>query len=153
MRIKEAFEKRKTNGQKALITYIVSGDFGYETTKKNIMSMVNAGADIIEIGIPFSDPIAEGIVIQEASQHSLEGGTTPVSYTHLDVYKRQVQRHYYKHLKGEETSTNSVATIFAWTGALRKRGELDSNEELVKFADRLEKATICLLYTSQIIAS
>ena len=44
-----------------------------------------------------------------------------VSYTHLDVYKRQVQRHYYKHLKGEETSTNSVATIFAWTGALRKR--------------------------------
>lgn len=76
MRIKEAFEKRKTNGQKALITYIVSGDFGYETTKKNIMSMVNAGADIIEIGIPFSDPIAEGIVIQEASQHSLEGGTT-----------------------------------------------------------------------------
>ena len=53
-----------------------------------------------------------------------------------------VQRHYYKHLKGEETSTNSVATIFAWTGALRKRGELDSNEELVKFADRLERATI-----------
>ena len=76
MRIKEAFEKRKKNGQKALITYIVSGDFGYETTKKNIMSMVNAGADIVEIGIPFSDPIAEGIVIQEASQHSLEGGTT-----------------------------------------------------------------------------
>lgn len=65
MRIKEAFEKRKTNGQKALITYIVSGDFGYETTKKNIMSMVNAGADIIEIGIPFSDPIAEGIVIRK----------------------------------------------------------------------------------------
>lgn len=53
-----------------------------------------------------------------------------------------VQRHYYKHLKGEETSTNSVATIFAWTGALRKRGELDSNEELIAFADKLEKATI-----------
>lgn len=53
-----------------------------------------------------------------------------------------VQRHYYKHLKGEETSTNSVATIFAWTGALRKRGELDSNVELVSFADKLEKATI-----------
>lgn len=53
-----------------------------------------------------------------------------------------VQRHYYKYLKGEETSTNSVATIFAWTGALRKRGELDSIKELVEFADKLEKATI-----------
>ncbi len=53
-----------------------------------------------------------------------------------------VQRHYYKHLKGEETSTNSVATIYAWTGALRKRGELDKNQDLVDFADRLEKATV-----------
>lgn len=53
-----------------------------------------------------------------------------------------VQRHYYKHLKGEETSTNSVATIFAWTGALRKRGELDQIPELAAFADKLEKATI-----------
>ena len=53
-----------------------------------------------------------------------------------------VQRHYYKHLKGEETSTNSVATIYAWTGALRKRGELDGIEELAAFADRLEKATV-----------
>ncbi|MBP5528548.1 MAG: NADP-dependent isocitrate dehydrogenase [Lachnospiraceae bacterium] len=56
-----------------------------------------------------------------------------------------VQRHYYKHLKGEETSTNSVATIFAWTGALRKRGELDGNAELVKFANLLEKATIATI--------
>ena len=53
-----------------------------------------------------------------------------------------VQRHYYKHLKGEKTSTNSVATLFAWTGALRKRGELDNLPDLVKFADDLEKATI-----------
>ena len=53
-----------------------------------------------------------------------------------------VQRHYYKHLKGEETSTNSVATLFAWTGALRKRGELDNTPDLIKFADNLEKATI-----------
>ncbi len=53
-----------------------------------------------------------------------------------------VQRHYYKHLKGEETSTNSVATLFAWTGALRKRGELDDTPELCAFADKLEKATI-----------
>ena len=53
-----------------------------------------------------------------------------------------VQRHYYKHLNGEETSTNSVATIFAWTGALRKRGELDGISELMEFADKLEKATL-----------
>ena len=53
-----------------------------------------------------------------------------------------VQRHYYKHLKGEETATNSVATIFAWTGALRKRGELDNIPELMEFADKLEQATI-----------
>ena len=53
-----------------------------------------------------------------------------------------VQRHYYKHLKGEETSTNSVATIFAWTGALRKRGELDNIPELMTFADKLEAATL-----------
>ena len=53
-----------------------------------------------------------------------------------------VQRHYYKHLAGEETSTNSVATIFAWTGALRKRGELDGISELMEFADKLEKATL-----------
>ena len=53
-----------------------------------------------------------------------------------------VQRHYYKHLAGEETSTNSVATIFAWTGALRKRGELDNIPELMAFADKLEAATL-----------
>ncbi len=53
-----------------------------------------------------------------------------------------VQRHYYKYLKGESTSTNSVATIFAWTGALRKRGELDQNVPLVSFANKLERATI-----------
>ena len=56
-----------------------------------------------------------------------------------------VQRHYYKYLKGEETSTNSVATIFAWSGALRKRGELDGNDELMAFADKLEKATIATI--------
>ena len=56
-----------------------------------------------------------------------------------------VQRHYYKYLKGEKTSTNSVATLFAWTGALRKRGELDGNQELAAFADKLEAATIATI--------
>ena len=53
-----------------------------------------------------------------------------------------VQRHYYKYLKGEETSTNPVATIFAWSGALKKRGELDENKELIRFGELLEKACI-----------
>ena len=53
-----------------------------------------------------------------------------------------VTRHYYRYLKGEETSTNPVATIFAWTGALRKRGELDGENQLCEFADKLEKACI-----------
>ena len=53
-----------------------------------------------------------------------------------------VTRHYYKHLKGEETSTNSVATIFAWTGALKKRGEMDGTPALSAFAEQLERATI-----------
>lgn len=67
---------------------------------------------------------------------------SPEGYYEYEAAHGTVQRHYYKHLKGEETSTNSVATIFAWTGALRKRGELDNNTELVEFADALEKACI-----------
>lgn len=67
---------------------------------------------------------------------------SPEGYYEYEAAHGTVQRHYYKHLKGEETSTNSVATIFAWTGALRKRGELDGNDELMQFADKLEKATL-----------
>ena len=67
---------------------------------------------------------------------------SPNGYYEYEAAHGTVQRHYYKHLKGEETSTNSVATIFAWSGALRKRGELDGNKELQDFADRLEQATI-----------
>ena len=67
---------------------------------------------------------------------------SPDGYYEYEAAHGTVQRHYYKYLKGEETSTNSVATIFAWSGALRKRGELDDNKELMDFADRLEEATI-----------
>ena len=67
---------------------------------------------------------------------------SPHGYYEYEAAHGTVQRHYYKHLKGEETSTNSVATIFAWTGALRKRGELDQIQELSAFADKLEKATL-----------
>lgn len=67
---------------------------------------------------------------------------SPSGYYEYEAAHGTVQRHYYKHLKGEKTSTNSVATIFAWTGALRKRGELDGIEELISFADKLDEATL-----------
>ena len=67
---------------------------------------------------------------------------SPAGIYEFEAAHSTVQRHYYRHLKGEETSTNSVATIFAWTGALAKRGELDRLPELVDFAHRLEQATI-----------
>ncbi len=67
---------------------------------------------------------------------------SPAGYYEYEAAHGTVQRHYYKHLKGEKTSTNSVATIFAWTGALRKRGELDHIPELVRFADLLDEATL-----------
>ena len=67
---------------------------------------------------------------------------SPHGYFEYEAAHGTVQRHYYKHLAGETTSTNSVATIFAWTGALRKRGELDGNSELEAFADKLERATL-----------
>ena len=67
---------------------------------------------------------------------------SPAGVYEYEAAHGTVQRHYYKHLKGEETSTNSIATIFAWTGALRKRGELDGNKELSAFADKLERACI-----------
>ena len=67
---------------------------------------------------------------------------SPAGYFEYEAAHGTVQRHYYKHLKGEKTSTNSVATIFAWTGALRKRGELDGIKELTDFADKLDEATL-----------
>ncbi len=67
---------------------------------------------------------------------------SPAGVYEYEAAHGTVQRHYYKHLEGKETSTNSVATIFAWSGALRKRGELDGLSELMAFADRLEAATL-----------
>ena len=67
---------------------------------------------------------------------------SPEGYYEYEAAHGTVQRHYYNHLEGKETSTNSIATIFAWSGALRKRGELDNNSELIEFANNLEKASI-----------
>ena len=67
---------------------------------------------------------------------------SPEGYYEYEAAHGTVQRHYYQHLEGKETSTNSVATIFAWTGALRKRGQLDKILELENFADMLDKACL-----------
>lgn len=74
---------------------------------------------------------------------------SPHGYFEYEAAHGTVQRHYYKHLKGEETSTNSMATIFAWSGALRKRGELDQNEALTNFADKLEEASLKTIETGK----
>ena len=70
---------------------------------------------------------------------------SPTGACEYEAAHGTVQRHYYRHLKGEPTSTNSVATIFAWSGALRKRGELDGLDDLEAFADRLERATVATI--------
>ncbi|MBR6172720.1 MAG: NADP-dependent isocitrate dehydrogenase, partial [Eubacterium sp.] len=70
---------------------------------------------------------------------------SPQGFYEYEAAHGTVQRHYYKHLAGEETSTNPVATIFAWSGALRKRGEMDSLPALCTFADKLEKATLSVI--------
>lgn len=80
------FEELKKENKKALITFITSGDAGYETTEKAVYAMEKAGADIIELGVPFSDPIAEGPVIQAASERALKMGTTLVGI--FDMVKR-----------------------------------------------------------------
>ena len=74
---------------------------------------------------------------------------SPKGYYEYEAAHGTVQRHYYKHLKGEKTSTNPIATIFAWTGALRKRGELDGLSDLMAFADKLEKACIDTIESGQ----
>lgn len=75
-RIDSTFESLKERGEKALITFITAGDPDMETTEKTVLEMFRKGADIVELGVPFSDPIAEGVTIQRSSLRSLRGGTT-----------------------------------------------------------------------------
>lgn len=89
-RIEKKFDELKSQGRKALITYVTCGDGGYETTEKAVLEMERAGADIIELGVPFSDPIAEGPVIQGASVRALAGGTTIAGI--FDMVKRLRQK-------------------------------------------------------------
>ena len=92
--------------------------------------------------------IVETVVMPVVSRMRVLQDTFYVSPTGVYEYEAAhgtVQRHYYKYLKGEPTSTNPVATIFAWTGALRKRGELDGIKGLVEWADKMEKATLSVI--------
>lgn len=75
-RIDTTLAQCKKTGKKALIPFITSGDGGYDCTEQAVMEMIKNGADLIELGVPFSDPIAEGPVIQRASERSLRQGTT-----------------------------------------------------------------------------
>lgn len=75
-RIDRAFEELKSRGEKALITFVTAGDPDMGTTEKTVLEMFSKGADIVELGVPFSDPIAEGVTIQRSSLRSLRGGTT-----------------------------------------------------------------------------
>ena len=77
-KIDARLEQCKAEGRKALITFITAGDGGYDCTEKAVLEMAKNGADLIELGVPFSDPIAEGPVIQCASERSLRNGTTLV---------------------------------------------------------------------------
>ena len=82
-RIDTKLAQCKAEGKKALITFITAGDGGYDCTEKAVLEMVENGADLIELGVPFSDPIAEGPVIQCASERSLKNGTTLVGIFEL----------------------------------------------------------------------
>lgn len=75
-RIDEKFRELKQKGRKALIPFVTAGDPDYETTKRLVLELEKSGADLIELGVPFSDPVAEGPVIQQASLRALQGGTT-----------------------------------------------------------------------------
>ena len=91
-------------------------------------------------GDVMSDMVATAFGIAGDDDQSCS--SPPTAYYEYEAAHGTVTRHYYRYLKGEETSTNPMATIFAWTGALRKRGELDDLPDLAAFADKLEKATI-----------
>ena len=75
-RIDKKLQQLKAENKKALITYVTCGDGGYDTTESAVLKMAENGADIIELGVPFSDPIAEGPIIQAASERALKNGTT-----------------------------------------------------------------------------
>ena len=126
-KIDARLEQCKAEGRKALITFITAGDGGYDCTEKAVLEMAKNGADLIELGVPFSDPIAEGPVIQCASERSLRNGTTLVGI--FDLVRR---------LRKE---TDVPLLLMMYLNTIFRFGT-------DRFFALCEECGICLLYTS-----
>lgn len=135
----EIFEKEfKERFEKAGLTYF------YSLIDDIVARVMKAGGGFIWACKNYDGDVMSDMVSSAFGSLAMMTSVlvSPHGYYEYEAAHGTVQRHYYRHLEGQETSTNSVATIFAWTGALRKRGELDDNTELVSFADSLEEATL-----------
>ncbi len=152
---KDTISKVYDGNFKAIFNEIYESEYKEKFEKAGIEYMYTLIDDVVarivrsEGGVVWACKNYDGDVMSDmvATAYGSLAMMTSVLVSPDGVYEYEaahgtVTRHYYKYLKGEETSTNPVATIFAWTGALRKRGEIDGITDLVDFADRLEKATV-----------
>ena len=152
---KDTISKVYDGNFKAIFNKIYEEEYKEKFANANIEYMYTLIDDVVarivrsEGGIVWACKNYDGDVMSDmvATAYGSLAMMTSVLVSPDGIYEYEaahgtVTRHYYKYIKGEETSTNPVATIFAWSGALRKRGELDKNQELVDFANRLEKATV-----------
>ncbi len=152
---KDTISKVYDGNFKAIFNEIYENEYKDKFEKADIEYMYTLIDDVVarivrsEGGIVWACKNYDGDVMSDmvATAYGSLAMMTSVLVSPDGVYEYEaahgtVTRHYYKYIKGEETSTNPVATIFAWSGALRKRGEMDGLDELVDFANRLEKATI-----------
>lgn len=152
---KDTISKQYDGEFKAIFNRVYEQEYKEKFEKAGIEYMYTLIDDVVarivrsEGGIVWACKNYDGDVMSDmvATAYGSLAMMTSVLVSPSGIYEYEaahgtVTRHYYKYLKGEETSTNPVATIFAWSGALRKRGELDNTLDLVEFADKLEKATI-----------
>lgn len=159
---KDTISKVYDGDFKAIFESVYQNDYKEKFEKAGIEYMYTLIDDVVarivrsEGGIVWACKNYDGDVMSDmvATAYGSLAMMTSVLVSPDGIYEYEaahgtVTRHYYKYIKGEETSTNPVATIFAWSGALRKRGELDNNSELMDFADRLEKATITTIQSGE----
>jgi len=159
---KDTISKVYDGDFKTIFESVYQNDYKEKFEKAGIEYMYTLIDDVVarivrsEGGIVWACKNYDGDVMSDmvATAYGSLAMMTSVLVSPAGIYEYEaahgtVTRHYYKYIKGEETSTNPVATIFAWSGALRKRGELDKNSELMDFADRLEKATITTIESGE----
>ena len=134
----EVFEEYKEAFEKAGI------EFFYTLIDDAIQRVISCKGGMVWACKNYDGDVMSDLVARAFGSMSMMSSVlvSPEGYYEFEAAHGTVTRHYFKHLKGEKTSTNAMATIFAWSGALRKRGELDGIEGLIKFADSLEKASI-----------